>query len=215
MVLLQTLIMCSNLQSSLLEEVIREGLRLTSPDATVLNIEWSISPPEKYSEFKVISSSLLGNVVSILVKFTSDGFVPAYGRVNLEMALFRNIYVARRTIKSGERLSEKDISLMKWNVLGLAGNFTDDAQEIVGKIARKLFRENEPLDCYYLFKEPDVKVGQVLRAFIEIGGVTVTTLVRAMKDSYVGDVIAVRNIQTGFIFHGTLDDNLVVRVSGS
>jgi len=77
-----------------------------------------------------------------------------------------------------------------------------------------MFRQNEPLDARYLMKPPDVRAGQLLTARMTIGPVVATAQVRAMRDAYIGEKISVRNVSSGVLIEGLLQEDLTVLVIG-
>lgn len=197
-------------QNSIVEYVL---LRF-GEDATITNLQFRQKVPEA-NNFEILSFNISGGKVNLLIKFCQDNIFSGYVQAVANVAVFRNVLVACRTIKSGEVIKLEDVSLVKMNVFGNNGQFTDRHENIVGRLSKKMFKEGEPIDLFYLTKPPDVKLGQVLPATIQIGSVVVTTLVRVVQDGNFGEIIRARNLSTGFLIHGVLKEDYSINVIGS
>lgn len=182
-------------------------------DATIVSLEIK-NVPSSFDEVQLISHNRSGSVFNFLFKAFYEKAFCGYLRVQSDLAIFADVLVAGRTVRSGEVLSEKDIVKQRLNLLSLKVEYCTKQEEVVGKIARKMFRQGEPIDVRYLVKPPDVKAGQILTAKVQIGSVLVTTQVRAMHDAHVGERISVRNISSGVMIDGFLQEDLTVVVIG-
>lgn len=183
------------------------------PEATIVSLQVKSSPGE-FDEVELISRSRSRSMFSFLFKAFKEKKFCGYARVQAEIAVFKEVIVAARTIRSGELLSEKDVQLQRVNLLDLNVEHCSELGQVVGKIARRMFRQNEPIDGRYLLRPPDVKAGQLLTAVVQIGSVSATAQVRAMKDAYVGERIQVRNVSSGALIEGLLQRDLTVLVVG-
>ncbi len=183
-------------------------------DATITNLQFRQKIPEA-TNFEIISFNISNGKVNLLIKFCQDNTFSGYVQAVANVSVFRNVLVACRIIKSGEVIKPEDISLVKMDVFGNSGRFTDRYEDVLGKLSKKMFKEGEPIDLFYLTKPPDVKVGQVLPATIQIGSVVVTTLVRVVQDGNFGEIIKARNLSTGFLIHGVLKEDYSIHVIGS
>ncbi|MEN3008549.1 flagellar basal body P-ring formation chaperone FlgA [Pseudothermotoga sp.] len=183
------------------------------PNATIVSLEIR-STPSSFDEVQLISHTRFGSTFSFLFKTFRERTFCGYLRAQCELAIFSDVLLASRTIRSGETFSEKDVTLGKVNLLSLKVEYCVKQEEVVGRIARKMFRQGEPIDARYLMKPPDVKAGQLLTAKVQIGSVFVTTQVRAMHDAYIGERISVRNVSSGVMINGLLQEDLTVVVGG-
>ncbi|MEJ5229798.1 MAG: flagellar basal body P-ring formation chaperone FlgA [Pseudothermotoga sp.] len=182
--------------------------------ATVTNIQFKNNLPQT-DNFEILSYSLSNGKASLLIKLSQNGSFSGYLQATAEVMVLRNIIIACRTIKSGEVISQSDVVLALVNVLNKRGQFTDKEELVVGKIAKKMFREGDAIDLTYTAKAPDVKAGQTLLATVQIGSVVVTAFVRIVHDANFGDLIKARNISTGSLIQGVLKEDMTVYVMGS
>lgn len=183
------------------------------PEATIVSLQIK-SSPTSFNEVELISHSRFKSSFSFLFKAYNEKRFSGYVRVKCEIAVFANVLVATRTIRSGELLNASDVVFQRINLLDLNVEYCTDLSQIVGKIARKMFKQNEPLDGKYLVKPPDVKAGQLLTAKVQIGAVLATAQVRAVRDAHIGEKILVRNVSSGVLIEGLLQEDLTVLVMG-
>ncbi|WP_041446445.1 flagellar basal body P-ring formation chaperone FlgA [Pseudothermotoga thermarum] len=170
---------------------------------------------ENVDDFEILSHFVNRDDVRILLKLLNNGKILGYCRVNLKVVDYRKVVVARRIIKSGQVIQPEDVKIVELNVFGKRGNFAEKMEDVVGKVSRKMFREDEPIDLFYVVQPPDVKAGEILTAVVQLDGLIVTALVRLMHDAYFGDVVRARNLSTGFLIQGILGTDYKIYVSGS
>ncbi|MGJ8455086.1 flagellar basal body P-ring formation chaperone FlgA [Pseudothermotoga sp. U03pept] len=209
-----SLVFGNDLSQSLKKSIESYLLLQLGKDATVTNVQFKSNPPQA-DNFEILSWSLSNGKASLLIKLFHNESFSGYLQATAEVMILRNIVVACRTIKSGEMISQNDVVLALVNVLNLRAQFTEKEELVVGKIAKKMFREGEPIDLTYTAKAPDVKAGQTLLATAQIGSVAVTTFVRLLHDANFGDLIKARNISTGLLIQGVLKEDMTVHVMGS
>lgn len=193
-----------------IEKFARENF---GPEATIVSLQVKNSPGE-FDEVELISHNRSRSLFNFLFKTFKEEKFCGYVQIQVEIAIFAEVIVAARTIRSGELLSDKDVQLQRVNLLDLNVEHCSELNQVVGKIARRMFRQNEPIDARYLLRPPDVKAGQLLIAVVQIGSVFATAQVRAMKDAYIGERIQVRNVSSGALIEGLLQRDLTVLVIG-
>ncbi|WP_448536320.1 flagellar basal body P-ring formation chaperone FlgA [Pseudothermotoga sp.] len=203
---------------SFANELIREAIEKFArenfgSEATIVSLQIK-SSPSSFDKIQLTSYSRSKSFFSFLFKAYQEEKFCGYVRVECELAVFADVLVANRTVRSNEVFGVNDVTFQKVNLLTLNVEYCTDLDQVVGKIARKMFRQNEPLDARYLAKPPDVKAGQVLTAKVSIGSVFATAQVRAMRDGYIGERISVRNVSSGVLIEGLLQEDLTVLVIG-
>jgi flagella basal body P-ring formation protein FlgA len=182
-------------------------------EATIVSLQIK-SSPSSFDKIQLTSHSRSKSFFSFLFKAYQEEKFCGYVRVECELAVFADVLVVNRTVRSNEVLSENDVTFQRVNLLALNVEHCTDLNQVVGKIARRMFRQNEPLDARYLAKPPDVRAGQLLTARVTIGPIVATAQVRAMRDGYIGERISVRNVSSGVLIEGLLQEDLTVLVTG-
>ncbi|WP_448517774.1 flagellar basal body P-ring formation chaperone FlgA [Pseudothermotoga sp.] len=214
MVVLLSIFMSCSFANELIKEAIEKFARENfGSEATIVSLQIR-SFPSSFDKIQLTSHSRSKSFFSFLFKAYQEEKFCGYVRVECELAIFTDVLVANRTVRSNEVLSENDVTFQRVNLLTLNVEHCTDLNQVVGKIARRMFRQNEPLDARYLAKPPDVKAGQLLIAKVSIGSVFATAQVRAMRDAYVGEKISVRNVSSGVLIEGLLQEDLTVLVIG-
>ncbi|HBT38856.1 MAG: Flagella basal body P-ring formation protein FlgA [Thermotoga sp. 50_1627] len=182
-------------------------------EATIVSLQIK-SSPSSFDKIQLTSHSRSKSFFSFLFKAYQEEKFCGYVRVECELAVFADVLVVNRTVRSNEVLGVNDVTLQRVNLLTLNVEHCTDLNQVVGKIARRMFRQNEPLDARYLAKPPDVRAGQLLTARVTIGPIVATAQVRAMRDGYIGERISVRNVSSGVLIEGLLQEDLTVLVTG-
>jgi flagella basal body P-ring formation protein FlgA len=199
----------TDVQSAIIDFVLSQ----ISETATVTDLQFKQSIPSA-DRFEILSCNFNGNKTNILIKFYNNRSFAGYVQASALISQPRKILIARRTIKSGEIIKREDVELVEFDVFGKKGNFTNDLEVVAGKVSRKMFREGEPIDLFYLVKAPDVRAGQVLLAVFETGSVLATALVRVLHDGNFGEIVKARNVDTGFLIQGILRSDYTILISG-
>ncbi|WP_126993227.1 flagellar basal body P-ring formation chaperone FlgA [Thermosipho globiformans] len=149
---------------------------------------------------------------SFLVRFAlkKDGRTVGYFNVNLIGKCIRKIPVAARNINYGDQVNLDDVTFADVNIFSLRGTPLDVSK--LPMISRKYFKVGEPLFEEYFERVPDVVVGQVIVGYVELPGVIVKTMLRALESGNVGDVIKARNIESGKIVYGLIVEGPMLKV---
>lgn len=149
---------------------------------------------------------------SFLVRFSlkQNGRTRGYFNVNLIAQCIRKIPVAARNINYGEQIDKDDIVFSDVNVLELNGTPVDISK--LPMISKKYFKIGDPVFEEYLEEVPDVVVGQIIFGYVELPGVTVQVMLRALESGKIGDVIKARNIDSGKIVVGVIVEGPMLKV---
>ncbi len=94
-----------------------------------------------------------------------------------------------------------------------AASAIHDAGALVGKTARHTLLPGLPVATNAVGEPKIVTVGSMVRVVFAEGGLTITTYASALQAGSVGDVIPVRNMESGLTISGTIDKDGSIRVS--
>ena len=87
-----------------------------------------------------------------------------------------------------------------------------DRRVIVGKVARRTLVPGKLITANAV-AEPDlVKRGTIIRAFLQDGGLSMTTLVLPLQSGALGAIIQCRNVDSGRVIMGMVQDDGSVRI---
>ncbi len=87
-----------------------------------------------------------------------------------------------------------------------------EASALVGKTARHTLLPGLPVAANAVGEPKIVTVGAMVRVVFVEGGLTITTYASALQAGSVGDVIPVRNMESGLTISGTIDKDGSIRV---
>ena len=146
-------------------------------------------------------------IFSVFVRYQSGKFL----YMKLKVSCLGKIPVLKRSVSAGEIIRPEWVDFKYGDVLALQGTPASTSDVFYAK-ARFFMRAGEVLTLEKIRRKPDVLKGQILIAYVRLPGIYVTTLVRALEDGYVGDTIRVKNIESGKIIKGTVEEGPVVRV---
>ena len=94
------------------------------------------------------------------------------------------------------------------------GDFVSSRETIVGKIARRTLLPGAPIPLNAVSAPKIVANGAKVRIVFEEGALSISTYGAALQDGCAGDVISLRNIETGLTVSGTVQADGSVRLSG-
>ena len=88
-----------------------------------------------------------------------------------------------------------------------------DRSSLVGKTARRTLLPGLPVSTNAVGEPKAVTTGAMVRVVFIEGGLTISTYASALQSGAVGDVIPVRNLESGLTVSGTIESDGSVRVS--
>lgn len=94
------------------------------------------------------------------------------------------------------------------------GGFVSSRETIVGKIARRTLLPGAPIPLNAVAAPKIVANGAKVRVVLEQGALKIEAYGAALQDGAVGDVISLRNLDTGIVLSGTIQADGSVRLSG-
>ena len=86
--------------------------------------------------------------------------------------------------------------------------------DAVGKVARRILIAGKPIPVAYLRDPQVVKQGKAVRIVYAEGPLTISGLAVALQSGGVGDVIALRNVDSGSTIRGIAEADGSVRIVG-
>jgi flagella basal body P-ring formation protein FlgA len=92
------------------------------------------------------------------------------------------------------------------------GSVQEDRGQIIGKVAKRTLLKGQPIPSNALREPYLVLSGKPATVVFEDGGLSITSQATALQSGSVGDVIALRNVESGLTIRGTVTRNGTVRV---
>ena len=95
------------------------------------------------------------------------------------------------------------------------GAVIDLRRALVGKVARRTLLPGKPIPANAVGERKIITNGAMVKVVFQEGGLTIVTYAAALQAGTVGDVIPVRNLDSGLIVSGVVQPDGSVRVSDS
>jgi flagella basal body P-ring formation protein FlgA len=128
----------------------------------------------------------------------------------IEPVWIRNIAVANRNIRYKETVQDDAVTYQPLNFFSYREPLVEGSQ--FPKIASSYIKEGTVIETGMLKDPPYVKAGQVIFALIIIGGVEARGMVEILKDAQIGDIVQARNIETGVLVTGKIEEGPILRI---
>jgi len=197
-------------QKDKVDSLILSELYKYYPSDTKFSLKWQAGTIVDHDDYSI--SIQLSNRSSPFVRITlrKSNRIVGYLTFQYEAVLIRKVGTAKRKIEKGEIVGINDVEFAEQNIYTL--NKIPVFAEDLPLMADKVFQKGEILDGRYTKDVPIVVKGQVLKAVSIVGGVSVSTLVQALENGYAGNVISLKNLDTGMIIKGTVQEDGTVIV---
>jgi len=123
--------------------------------------------------------------------------------------------VPRLTIYPGDVIGDDQIMERAFIAHTVARSTIHAAREaLVGKVARRTLLPGQPIPINGVRDPYVVTQGKNALVVFEAGGLTITTNAMALQNGGIGDLVTLRNIDSGTIIRGTVASDGTVRLAG-
>lgn len=92
------------------------------------------------------------------------------------------------------------------------GSVQEDRNQVVGKVAKRTLIKGMPVPVNALREPYLVLSGKPATVVFEDGGLTITSQATALQSGAIGDMVALRNVESGLTIRGTVAKDGTVRV---
>jgi flagella basal body P-ring formation protein FlgA len=121
--------------------------------------------------------------------------------------------VPRTTIYPGDTITEDQITQRAF----LAHTVTrstvfDDRQALVGRVAKRTLLQGQPVPVNAVRDAYLVNTGKASLVVYTMGGLTISTQAIALQNGVAGDVVTLRNPDSGVTIQGTVGPDGIVRL---
>lgn len=153
-----------------------------------------------------------GGYQTFNVTFNINGTALKTVAVRAYLKVYKEVYVAKETIKSDHVIEESDLKKVRTNVDQAPSNYVTDPAQLVGKLAKRVIAENEIIKDQSVKAPPVIQSGDRLLIVFETESLKLTVPGIALKSGGVGELIPVQNLKSRTIVHATVVDDTSVRV---
>jgi flagella basal body P-ring formation protein FlgA len=149
--------------------------------------------------------SRLAHLIAAAVASIAGTFPVVAGQMQLP--------VPRITIYPGQVIDERMLEERPFRVTGtLRETVASSSATLVGKVARQTLLPGKPIDTGSLREPHAVTQGQAAVIIFQSGALTITGSAIALQSGGTGDVVSVRNVDSGRIIKGTIGEDGAVHV---
>lgn len=112
--------------------------------------------------------------------------------------------IPKQTIYPGETLDPSRVEVVDVTNPDLAGDYVKTLHEIDGKVTKRTLLPGRVILASALREQYAVERGSTVRLVFSNGGLTISAAGSPLQDAAVGELIRVRNTDTGVIVSGTV-----------
>lgn len=112
--------------------------------------------------------------------------------------------VPKQVIYPGETIAENQIDIVTVTNPNIAGGYARIAEEVIGRVAKRTLLPGRTIPVNGLREAYAIKRGANVRLTFTIGNMVISASGTPMTDAMVGDLIKVRNTDSGSIVSGTV-----------
>ena len=120
--------------------------------------------------------------------------------------------VPKQVIYPGETISANQIDVVTVTNPNIAGGYARIAEEVVGRVAKRTLLPGRTIPVNGLREAYAIKRGANVRLTFAIGNMVISAAGTPLTDAMVGDLIKVRNTDSGSIVSGTVMADGTVQV---
>lgn len=125
----------------------------------------------------------------------------------------RDMAVPVQVIYPGDRITESMLSDAPAPNGDLTGILVERGQ-LVGKVARRTLLPGKAIPSVAVEEPRAVSMGGLVQLVYQADGLTIVTNAQALQNGYVGQVVQVRNIESGIVVSGAIQADGTVLVNG-
>ncbi|MFC0217177.1 flagella basal body P-ring formation protein FlgA [Pseudochelatococcus lubricantis] len=116
--------------------------------------------------------------------------------------------VAVVTVYPGDTITKDMVDEREFGQLRpVRGGYVASARALVGKIARRTLLPGQAIPANAVENAKLVRKGMPAQLVFEEGGLTIIAVVTPLQDGELGELIKVRNLDSGLIVHGTVQQD--------
>jgi flagella basal body P-ring formation protein FlgA len=126
----------------------------------------------------------------------------------------RQFVVPALVIYPGDRITDAMLNDTSEPPAGDSAGVLRDRADIVGKVARRTLLPGRAILAVALEEPRAVSMGGLVQLVYQKDGLSIVTNAQALQNGYVGQVVQVRNIESGIIVSGAIQADGTVLVNG-
>ena len=160
---------------------------------------------EKVLSYEINSYGLLKDLLNVTFTAKMPDGKKTIGTLSVAVEKNVKVLVILQDVKKNQQIKAELTGESTVNILKYEFNIINrhDLDNFAYTALRDL-KAGEPINIAFVKKIPDLKAGQTVEIVVEYGTVMVRATGRLMKDASYGEVVQIRNIDSGVLLEGVL-----------
>ena len=147
------------------------------------------------------------------IEFSVDGKVVRKVPVRTYLKIYKEVYVARNTIKRNHIIEESDLLKVRKNVDRIPRKYVTDKGKIIGKISTRTINPSESIQGNTIAEPPLVKTGDRLQIVYETPFIRLSAPGISLAKGIKGERIPVKNSDSKIVVFATVKTKNIVLVN--
>ena len=147
------------------------------------------------------------------VEFSIDGEAVRIVTVRTYLKLYKEVFIARDTIRRNQIIEESDLLKVRKNVDRLPREYVTDKDQLIGKISKRTINPSEAIRGNTVSAPPLVKSGDRLQIVSETPFLRLSSPGISMAKGMKGERIPVKNLDSKIVVFATVQTRNVVLVN--
>jgi len=147
------------------------------------------------------------------IEFSVDGKVVRKVPVRTYLKIYKEVYVARNTIKRNRIIEESDLLKVRKNVDRIPRKYVTDKGKIIGKISTRTINPSESIQGNTIAEPPLVKTGDRLQIVYETPFIRLSAPGISLAKGIKGERIPVKNSDSKIVVFATVKTKNIVLVN--
>ena len=147
------------------------------------------------------------------VEFSIDGEAVRIVTVRTYLKLYKEVFIARDTIRRNQIIEESDLLKVRKNVDRLPREYVTDKDQLIGKISKRTINPSETIRGNTVSAPPLVKSGDRLQIVFETPFLRLSAPGISMAKGRKGERIPVKNLDSKIVVFATVQTRNVVLVN--
>jgi len=147
------------------------------------------------------------------VEFSIDGEAVRIVTVRTYLKLYKEVFIARDTIRRNQIIEESDLLKVRKNVDRMPREYVTDKNQLIGKISKRTINPREAISGNTVSAPPLVKSGDRLQIVFETPFLRLSAPGISMAKGRKGERIPVKNLDSKIVVFATVESRNIVLVN--
>ena len=152
--------------------------------------------------------------LSRLARSFATALAVCAGMAGASAAENQQLPVPKVTLYPGDAIGGELLTVKSFAMQADFGAVMRTPEALIGKVARRTLIAGKPIPAAYIRDREVIQKGKPVRVVFSQGGLTISSVAIPLQAGGVGDVLSLRNPDSGAIIKGTVEADGTIRVAG-